>query len=78
MITFSHYLKHIPHLFKQLDILSFEKLVVQRISLLMFKNHIGIIPLPINNPFIETTTQHAYYTRQINNLQTPIGNNEKV
>ena len=41
-------------------------------------HHIGITPLPMNNLFIENTTQHAYYTRQINNLQTPIGNNEKV
>ena len=78
VITFSHYLEHTPHPFKQLDILSFTKLVVQRISLLMFKHHIGITSLPTNNHFIENTTQHVYYTRQINNLQTPIGNNEKV
>ena len=44
----------------------------------MFKYNIGITPLPINNLFIENTTQHVYYTRQINNLQTPNGNNEKV
>ena len=63
VITFSHHLEHTPHLFKQLDILSFKMLVVQRISLLMFKHHIGISSLPINNLFIVNTTQHAYYTR---------------
>ena len=77
-ITVSHYLDHTPHLFKQLNILSFKKLVVQKIYLLMFKQHIGITPLPAINLLIKNTTQHAYYTRQLNNLQTPIGNNEKV
>ena len=44
----------------------------------MFKRHIGITPLPINKFVIVNTTHHAYYTRQINSLQTTIGNNEKV
>ena len=44
----------------------------------MFKRHIGITPLPINNLFIVNNAQHAYYTRQINSLHTQIGKNEKV
>ena len=44
----------------------------------MFKRHIGITPLPINNLFIVNNAQHAYYTRQINSQHTQIGNNEKV
>ena len=44
----------------------------------MFKRHIGITHLPINNIFIVNNAQHAYYTRQINSLQTQIGKNEKV
>ena len=47
VITFSYYLEHTTPLFEQLDILSFKKLVVQRISLLMFKRHTGITPLPM-------------------------------
>ena len=79
MITFSlHFLDHTPPIFKQIDILSFKKLVLQRISLLIFKRHIGITALPINHLFIVNTTRHAYYTRQINSLQTEIGNNDKV
>ena len=46
--------------FKQLDILSFKKLVVQRISLLMFKYYIAITNIQINNIFIVNTTHHAY------------------
>ena len=41
-ITFSHYLDHTAPLFKQLNILSFKKLVTQRISLMMYK-HIDIL-----------------------------------
>ena len=78
LITFSHYLECSLPLFKQLDILSFKKLEVQRKSLLMFKRHIGITHLSINNLFIVNTIQHAYYTRQINGLQIQIGNIEKV
>ena len=44
----------------------------------MFKRHIGITPLPINNLFIVNNAQHAYYTMDINNLHTQIGKNEKV
>ena len=44
----------------------------------MFKSHIGITPLPINNLFTVNNAQHTYYTRQINSLHTQIGKNEKV
>ena len=78
VITFSYYLEHTTPLFEQLDILSFKKLVIQRISLLMFKRHTGSTPLPINNLFTENNAQYTYFTRQINNLHTQIGKNEKV
>ena len=44
----------------------------------MFKRHIGITLLRINNLFIVNNAQHAYYTRHINSLHTQIGKNEKV
>ena len=44
----------------------------------MFKHHIGITPLPINNLFIVNNAQHAYYTRQINSLHTQIGKTENM
>ena len=37
-ITSSHYLAHAEPLFERLNILDIEKLVMQRISLIMFKN----------------------------------------
>ena len=43
----------------------------------MFKRHIGITRLPINNLFTVNNVQHAYYTRQIIIRHNQIGNNEK-
>ena len=47
VITFSHYLEPTESLFKDLKILLFKKLVIQRILLLMVKHNIGIVPKPI-------------------------------
>ena len=38
-------------LFQKLNILNFEKLVIQRISLMMFKCSIGVLPLPVSALF---------------------------
>ena len=46
-ITFSHYLSPSKPLFDSLDILKFESLVIQRISLLMYKYSTGYVPPPI-------------------------------
>ena len=46
-ITFSCYFKQTEPLFKELEILSFKKLVTQRILLMMFKYSLGIVPKPI-------------------------------
>ena len=64
IITFSHYLEHSAPLFKQLYILNFKALVIQRISLLMYKIHMGNVPLPICNLFIINNLHHNYNTRQ--------------
>ena len=76
IITFSHYLEHSAPLFKQLDILNFKTLVTQRISLLMYKIHMGNVPLPIYNLFIINNLHHNYNTRQKNDLHTQIRKKE--
>ena len=78
VITCSYYLEHNAPLFEQLDILSFKNLIIQGISLLLFKRHTGITHLPISNFFTINNAQHTYFTKQINSLPTQIGNNEKV
>ena len=50
-ISFSEYLAPSEPLFQKLNILKFEKLVIQRISLMMFKCSIGVLPLPVSALF---------------------------
>ena len=47
IITFSDYLSPSEPIFQTLNILNFRKLVVQRISLLMFKMYNSDVPKPI-------------------------------
>ena len=77
-ITFSHYLEHTRPLFEKLNILSFKKLVTQRISLLMFKRHHKLLPTPLDKLFILNNSQHAYNTRQRTNIHTQIGKREST
>ena len=76
--TFSHYLDHNEPLFERLNILNFKKLVIQRISQLMYKYYHNFLPYPLSELFIANYTQHNYYTRQHQDLYTNIGSNEKV
>ena len=46
------------HYSEQLDILNFNALVTQRISLIMFKIHTASVPLPISNLFILNNLHH--------------------
>ena len=77
-ITFSYYLEHTAPIFKKLNILSFKKLVTQRISLIMYKRHLNILPSPIVNLFSMNNTQHNYNTRQHTHFRTQIGKTEHV
>ena len=78
VITFSHHRDSTAPLFQKLYILNFKKLVTQRIALLMFKYHKGILPDPINNLFSTNNNRHNYHTRQTNDLQTNTGKGENV
>ena len=77
-ITFSHYLEPSQPLFNQINILYFFKLVIPRISLMMFKQHNGIDPTPIAKLFELNNLHHNYNTRQNIKLHTQIGNRESV
>ena len=77
-ITFSHYLEPSQPLFNQLNILDLKKLVIQRISLMMFKQNNGIVPTPIAKLFELNNLHHNYNTRQNRKLHTQIGNRESV
>lgn len=78
VITFSSYLEHTAPLFEYLNILSFKKLVIHRIGLLMFKYNSSELPNPINKLFTHNNERHNYNTRHNNDLLTKIGNGEQI
>ena len=63
-------------LFKDLKILAFKKLVIQRILLMMFKHNIGIVPKPISSLFTKKSEIHNYNTRHSSSLHPAIGKSE--
>ena len=76
VVTFSYYLEHTESLFRDLKILTFKKLVIQRIALLMFKHSIGIMPKPIASLFTKKREMYAYNTRYCSSLHLSIGKSE--
>ena len=49
------------------------KLVIQRISLMIFKCSIGVLPLPVSAPFQYNSVIHTHNTRRNKFIHTPIG-----
>ena len=82
-ITLSHYLDHTAPLFERLNILYLKKLLFSRrnlfiYSLLIFKNHLNMLPTLLSDLFIVNNTRHDHFTRQHNDLQIDIGLKENV
>ena len=77
-ITFSEFSAPSEPLFKKNNILNFDKLVFQRICLMMFKHHIGDVPKPISDLFQTNNNYHSYSTRNSQSLRTPIGKSEAI
>ena len=75
-ISFSKYLALSEPLFQKLNILNFEKVVIQRISLMMFNNIIGVLSLPVSAPFQYNSVIHTHNTRRSTFIHTPIGRSE--
>ena len=51
---------------------------MQRISLIIFKNNLNILPTPLSDLFIVNNTRYEYFTRQHNDLHVDIGLKEVV
>ena len=75
-ISFSKYLAPSEPLFQKLNHLNFEQLVIQRISLIMFKYRIGVLPLPVSALFQYNSVIHTHNTRRSKFIQTPIDRSE--
>ena len=76
IITYSPYLAHTDELFKNLNILPIHKLMLQRVSLQMFKYSQNILPEVIGELFITNDTFHSHNTRNKNKLRSKMSNRE--
>ena len=54
------------------------KLVMQRLSLIMFKNNLNVLPTSLSNLFIVNNTRRDHFTRQHNDIHIDIGVKENV
>ena len=59
-----------------INVLNFEKLVVQRISLLMFKYTHGNVPISVSQLFRTNNEYHNYNTRNCAHIHVPVGTTE--
>ena len=76
--TYSPYLAHTDELFKELSqhILPIHKLMLQRVSLQMFKYFRNTLPEVIRELFITNDTFHSHTTRNKNKLPSKMSNRE--
>ena len=64
MISFSNYNAHSIDIFKQLNILPLNKLVINRIGIMMYKYANNLLPPVINDMYTTNSDVHNYTTRQ--------------
>ena len=73
IITFSHYLAHTQPIFVDLSILPLDKLILNRIGIIMYKMSNGLLPEAMNVLYIKNSEIHSYNTRSSNLLRIPRG-----
>ena len=78
IITFSSYLSPSKPIFQSLNILNFRKLVLQRVSLLMFKISKRDVLRPLHALFRTNNSYHNYQTRRSESIHVPIGRTEAI
>ena len=78
IITFLSYLEHTEPFFQKLEILNFKKLVIHRITMLVFTNSRQIVPIAIHMLFARNVQYHNYNTRQSRSLHPSVGRGEAI
>ena len=73
IITFSHYLAHTQPLFIDLFLLPPDKLIFNRIGIIMYKICKGLLPEVINVFYVRNKDINSYNTRSSNLLRVPKG-----
>ena len=78
LITHSHRLAHTESLFKELNILTIEKLYVFSVQLFMFKFSNAVLPAVFSDFFVVNADVHDYNTRQRLQYHTPIVHSQQT
>ena len=78
IITFSHYLAHTQPLFIDLFLFPHDKLILNRIGIIMYKICNGLLPEVINVLYVSNKDIHSYNTRSSNLLRVPKGSTNFV
>ena len=76
--TLSSFLSPSEPIFQSLNILNFRKLVIQRVSLLMFKISKCDVPKPLHALFRINNSYHNYQTRRSESIHVLIGRTEAI
>ena len=78
IITYSPYLAHTEPLFKELNILTLQKLVIQRIGLQMFNYSKNNLPLAVSELFTTNDAIHSHKTRNKLRLRCKVSKHEYI
>ena len=66
IMTFSTYCAHTAPIFKDLNILTIDKLVIHRIGIMMYKFSNGLLPTVLNSLYQKNNEVHTHNTRAKN------------
>ena len=62
-MTFSTYCAHTEPIFKDLNVLTINKLVIHRIGIVIYKFNNGLLPTALNSLYKKNNEIHQYDTR---------------
>ena len=72
-MTFSTYCAHTDPIFKDLNVLTINKLVIHRIGIMMYKFNNGLLPTVLNFLYKRNNEIHQYDTRTKNMFRISVG-----
>ena len=73
IFNLSHYKATAGPIYKQLGILPFNKVIIQRVAIVMYKLKHGQLPNAMKNLYTTNNEIHTHNTRQANLLHDPYG-----
>ena len=73
IMTYSTFYTHTAPIFKELQILTIDKLVVHRIAIVMYKFNNGLLPAVLNTLYKKNNEIHSYNTRSKDMFHVALG-----